>query len=174
MRGLSCFCKITNIAYIYSKMGVATFADRSVQAGDTSYSAIGSYPATPSGEIENAAHILVQAILGPHTFNSAPIPPSTRQHNHFNALLSNDRASYRSPLATLDRNRHPRSPNLALELPTTPSNLDSQPGEKHCSPAEARSFPDQDSFEEWAIEQLLESHVEVVVEKKRRYVSGMC
>lgn len=72
--------------------------------------------------------------------------------------------SYRPPLLALDRNTRSQSPALAPGLLVNQS----KSSQSYIVPVEALTFPDQDSFEDWAIERLMASHPEVVIEKKRR------
>lgn len=110
-------------------------------------------------EVENAAHILIQAMI-------TPLPAcdnSRRAQEHLQPVAgftSHDKPSYRLPLLALDRNSRSQSPAVLAHTSKTTS--------KYAASSGVLNFPDQDSFEEWAIERLTASHPDVVIEKKRR------
>lgn len=110
-------------------------------------------------EIENAAHILLQAMMAPlpaHSDTSSP-----QQNNNSETVCTEVHTPlHRQPLTALDRNKSSQS---SIHPP-----LQSKALQKYVPPVEALHFPDQDSFEDWAIDRLAASHPEVVIEKKRR------
>lgn len=112
-------------------------------------------------EVENAAHILIQAMMTPLSACGSSFGIQEPLTPLAGSTTELDKPSCRLPLLALDRNTRSQSPAiLSTSSKVAIKNASSAPG--------ALSFPDQDSFEEWAIDTLTASHPEVVIEKKRR------